>query len=279
MSDAYEKISGADFDIADPENGVIPFSMSLEGLDGTGKTYLPLMTGPLPVVHLNFSDRDATPFLYEMSDARRKQTTLYNIRSNSIKGWTRTEGITSLQKLSAVIVEELGGGKLKGGTLVLDGGSSWWEVMQECYVAPEVERHQREFGKQLGGLAYGPANLLVKGFLNWVKNQGAFIILTHQLTSEWDKDGPIPGAYRARQNGQIPYMVEARLRLSKTCNNCGAPECFSTNHVGRTHWATIMKFGTKSDLVGTIVPNPTMSTIYALYAGKLLKGVPEDATT
>ena len=51
-------IHGADFD---PNNGGhIPFSLSIEGLESTGKTHFALMTCPLPIVHINFGDRDAT---------------------------------------------------------------------------------------------------------------------------------------------------------------------------------------------------------------------------
>lgn len=274
-SGSYERIDGATFDVADPTNGVVPLSLSVEGLEGTGKTYIGLITGSLPVVHVNFSDRDASGFLYDMVPERRAKTTLYSFRAQSTQGWTRQEGQESLKALSDIAQAEMSDGRLKGGTFIIDSGSSWWEVVQEVYVAPELERQQRDYGKQVGGLAYGSGNLIVKGIINWLKNQGAFVIITHQLTQVWDAKGPVPGQWRARQNNQVPYMMEVVLRLSKTCNQCGGPECHAPNHIGRTHHAQLQKFGKNTALEGVVVTNPTMSQIYKLYTGRALPGVPE----
>src|SRR3990167_424879 len=163
---SFEKIIGADYDIT---NGRPAFSMSVEGLEGTGKTHFSLMGTPMPVVHVNFGDRDATLFLYNMDEERRKQTTLYSFHPASSEGWTRAEGHESLAALSKIAKDHLSDGKLARGTFVIDSGSTWWEVVQECYVAPAQEKEQAEFGKQLGGLAYGQGNLIVNGLINWLK--------------------------------------------------------------------------------------------------------------
>ena len=275
----YSVIDGSRFDVADPTNGVVPLSMSVEGLEGTGKTYFGLMTGPLPVVHVNFSDRDATPFLYDMMPERRLLTRLHQFRARDTGGWSRQEGKEALVKLSEIAQEEMADGKMRGGTFIIDSGSSWWEVVQEVFVAPELERQQQDYGKQVGGLAYGSGNLIVKGIINWLKAQGAFVILTHQLTQVWDAKGPVPGKWRARQNNQVPYMVEVQMRLSKTCNACGGPECMAPNHIGRTHWSHLMKFGKRTELEGTTFSNPSMSAVYGMYTGRKLPNVPETRVT
>lgn len=266
----YDTIHGNDFDVT---NSATTLSISVEGLEGTGKTYFGLMTGPLPIVHVNFSDRDATPFLYEMSEERRQQTTLYSFKPKTTDGWTRAEGQQSIMELSQIAQEMLSDGRLAGGTFIIDSGSSWWEMIQEVYVAPLEEERAITGSKKVGGIIYGPANLVVKNMINWIKGQGAFLILTHQLTAEWDKDGPIPGRWRAKQNNQVPYMMDAVIRLSMTCDVCQSPECVAAGHVGRTHWAQIKKFGMKSSMVGMSLPSPTLSTIYTLYTGRELKGV------
>lgn len=265
---SYETIDGATFDTTIPGNGLTPLSLSVEGLDSAGKTYLTLMTMPLPVVHVNFSDRDATGFLYEMAPERRARTKLYSFKATTTKGWTREEGAESLAELSAIAQMEMGEGKLRGGTFILDSGSSWWENVQEVYVAPLEEERIRQGDKKTGGLVYGPANLVVKGVINWLKNQGAFFAITHQLTQVWDAKGPVPGQWRARQNAQMPYIVDMRLRLSVTCNVCGAPECTASGHIGRTHWATATKFGMRTNLVGMQIASPRFSTFYRLYTGR-----------
>ena len=147
--------------------------------------------------------------------------------------------------------------------------------MQEVYVAPLEEARERAGDKKAGGLVYTQANIVVKGIINWLKGQGAFIILTHQLAQAWYAKGPVPGQWRARQNNQVPYMMEIMLRLSKTCNVCGGPECRAANHVGRTHWAQVQKFCKNTSMEGTSLTNPSMSVIYAMYTSRLLPGVPE----
>ena len=265
----YTKLDGADFVASDT---IQPFSLSVEGLECTGKTRLSLMTTPTPVVHVNFSDRSAAGWLYSMDAERRKATRLYDFRANTATGWTRPEGLKSLAALSQVAQDEMSDGKLAGGTFVIDSGSTWWDVIQEVYVAPEAERQQREFGKQLGGLAFGSGNLIVKGIVNWLKAQGAFVILTHQMAPLWDTKGPVPGAYKARINSQVSYMVEVRLQLIMKCNTCGSTECYASGHVGRTHYARIVKFGNTQDggsnYIGMELPDPNFTTIYKLYTGR-----------
>ena len=169
-------------------------------------------------------------------------------------------------------------GLLQGGTFIIDSGSTWWDVIQECYVAPEAEKQQRDYGKQLGGLAYGKGNLIVKGIVNWLKAQGAFVILTHQMKQNWAGDGPIAGSYSPRMNTQVGYMVEVRLQLYLKCNDCGGTECVKPNHT-RTHYGRIVKFGNNTPggtaMIGMELPNPSMSMIYNLFTGRQLPGVPE----
>lgn len=267
------RVDGSEFDVNNDE--LTPISISVEGLEGVGKSFFGLMTCPVPLVHVNFSDRDVKGYLYQMSEERRKATTLYDFRPNTPKGWTRKEGEEHLAALSQIAQDHMTDGKLKGGTFVIDSGTSWWEVMTDVYVEPVKEQQQRDYGKQLGGIAYGPANLIVKSIFNWLKNQGAAIVLTHQKAQVWGADGPIAGAYRSKINSQIPYLVEVRLDLYMKCDKCGGKECQINGHVGRSHWAKITKFGMNTDFVGMDLPNPTFAQIYRLYTNRSAVNIPE----
>ena len=265
---SYKKIVGKDFDTS---NGRPTFSLSVEGLEGTGKTHFSLLTTPLPVVHVNFSDRDATWFLYNMDEKRRQQTTLYSFQAKDSTGWTRPEGLESLTELSKIAREHLADGKLANGTFVIDSGSSWWEVVQACYVAPEQEKRQAEGGKKAGGLEYMRGNLIVNGVVNWIKNQGAYVILTHRKTQQWDKDGPIPGRYKAQINRKVPYLMEVQLDLYKTCAVCSSEECEAKSHQGRKHMGRLLKFSANTALEGfawELTPEDQgFSMLYRLYTG------------
>lgn len=270
VSAKYGAVSGATFD-AQAER-TIPFSISVEGLEGTGKTHFGLITCPTPIVHINFGDRDATTFLYDMDEERRRQVTLYPFHAQRPEGWTREEGKQSLVQLSEIAQAHLADGRMNGGTFILDSGSSWWEVVQECYVAPEQEKRESEGGKKRGGLEYMQGNLIVNGVISWIKNQGAFFVITHRKRQDWDAQGPVPGKFSAQLNRKVPYLVEVRLDLFKTCAVCNSETCEAKGHQGRKHWGRIIKFGRNTALEGFQMEHPNFPMIYTLYTGKTLPG-------
>ncbi len=256
-------------EIADKKQA-IPLSMSVEGLEGTGKSSFVLNTCPLPIVHINYGDRSAAPLLMDMSEERRSQITLYNFQAESPFGWTRAECRKSLDALSKIAQHHLSDGSLQGGTFCIDSGSTWWSSVQEVYVAPEMEKREADGKKKTGGLEYSQANLLVNGALSWIKRQGVFLIITHQKRQEWGSSGPIPGQYKPRMNSGVPSLVEVRLDLQKLCMVCKTDNqtCESSNnHVGRKHVGRIAKFGRNTKLEGTVLENVTFGLIYLLYMG------------
>ena len=131
-------IQGKDFN---PDTAPIPtFAISVEGLEGTGKTHFGLMTCPVPIIHINFGDRNAEIFQYDMTKERRDKVDFYSFHAKTEKGWTRKEGKESLENLAKLAKAYLEDSKMRGGTFIIDSGSSWWDVMQEVYVAPEEEK-------------------------------------------------------------------------------------------------------------------------------------------
>ncbi len=268
----YGAISGA----SQRGNRPIRLSISVEAQEGAGKTQFGLLTCPTPIVHVNFGDRDATAFLYDMSPDRLEKVTLYSFAPAGPDGWTTEEARTSLYALSEVAKAELAGDKMAGGTFILDSGSSWWDAVQQVYVAPLEEAREAEGKKKSGGLIYQQANLIVSGVISWIKNQDINFIISHQKRQRWDKDGPVLGKFDARINSKVPYLVEVRLDLRKECIVCtkkgplvGEIECRVPGHVGRRHIARIIKFGRNTSMEGMELEGSAISfeTIYKLYAG------------
>lgn len=259
----YGAVNAADI----VENGdPLTFAMSVEGLEGTGKTWFALQTCPRPICHVNFGDRDATSQIYEMSEGRRKDTTLYALHSESPGGWTLEEGRQSLVTLSDIAKKEIGDGKLKGGTFVIDSGSTWWSVIRKVHVVPKQEARRSSGGKEMGGLEYEGANLIVSGVLSWIKNQGVFLVMTHTKTTVWDREGPIDGKYKPQLCGRVPYLVEVQIDLTKQCadEKCGAPDC--RRHTGRRHFGQFVKFGRDTAVEGMRLEGLKFETVYAMYA-------------
>ncbi len=264
MTESYGAIRGADFDTSDT---LSTFSMSLEGRDGAGKTHFALMTCPTPIVHINFGDRDATSFLYGMEKERRDKVTLYSFQPKEIAGWTRKECSDSLKGLAEIANEHLKDGNLKGGTFILDSGSSWWEAIQEVKVAPKEEERMASGDKKMGGLIYQEGNLLVRGTIGWIKRQGAFTILTHTKKQRWDAQGPIQGVFDPQLNTRVPYLVEVRLDLRMDCVKCGSPDCSKGGHQGRVQVGRFLKCA-NIEYVGLELKPPTFKAVYAMQIGR-----------
>lgn len=253
-------------------NTPITFSMSLEGLEGTGKTHFAVMTMPLPLVFVNFGDRPVTPFLYMLSPERAKYVIPYDIQPSTEEGWTFQEATKSLQALGEIIKAEAP--RMRGGSFVLDGGSSWWSAMQRVFVEPKEQARLAAGQKSMGGLIYAEANDRVRGILGYLKSYGCFLAITHQMAQDWDASGPIPGSYSARRNSQIAGAVEVIIEFEKRCSVCNAPSCKTRDHTGRKHFARLVKFAGNTAMEGLVIENPDFAKVYALYTGKQFEQPP-----
>lgn len=248
------------------EDHPVSFSISLEGLEGTGKTHFIMMTCPLPLVLVNFGDRSAIPFLYQMPEERRKLITIYDIQPPSEAGWDFSSAVESLKQLAEIVRAE--GPLMQGGTFGFDGGSSWWSVMQQVFVEPKEKAREQAGHKQVGGIIYEEANNRARGLLGYIKTLGCFTIITHQLRQDWNASGPIPGQYSPKRNSQVPYIMEIVVRMQKVCSACKASNCLNADHVGRLHMSRLEKLSGNTGLEGMWVEGLDFSKLYSFQTGK-----------
>ncbi len=242
------------------------FSISLEGLEGTGKTHFVILTMPLPMVIVNFGDRNPIPFLYQMPEERRKQITIYNIQPPSEQGWDFANAVGSLKELGEIVRVE--GPGMTGGTFAFDGGSSWWSVMQQVFVEPKEKAAEAAGKKKAGGLIYEEANNRARGVMGYIKTLGCYFVMTHQLKQDWASDGPIPNQFSPRRNSQVPYLMEVVVRMMKVCSSCKAPNCQNKDHVGRLHMSRLEKLSGNTGLEGMWVENLDFPMLYSFQNGQ-----------
>lgn len=247
------------------EDYPVTFATSVEGLEGTGKTHLAVMTFPTPLVVVNFGDRSVIPFLYDMPEERRKLVHPYDIKPPTQEGWDFKSAVASLVQLGEII--QLEGPLMRGGTFLFDGGSSWWGCMQQVFVEPK-EIAAQNAGKKKSGFVYEEANGRVRGVLKYLSGLGCFLVITHQLKQDWAADGPIPGQFSPRRNSQVPYLMEVVIRLVKVCATCNAPNCQNPQHVGRKHMARLEKLAGNTGLEGLWVENLDFDKLYTMQTGK-----------
>lgn len=256
--------NAAEFDLNTP----ISFSISLDGLEGTGKTHFIMFTMPRPLVVVNFGDRSANQFLYRMTDEEREGVYTYDIQPSSPEGWTFAEAVKSLVTLNTIIAEMAP--SMPGGTFALDGGTSWWSVMQQVFVEPKEKERMVAGKKQVGGIIYEEANNRVRGVYGHIKSNGCFLVMTHQMKQDWDKDGPVVGSFSPKKNSQIQYLAEAEVTLMKFCLQCQGFACEKEGHMGRKYVGRIKKLSGPSGkaLEGIQIENLTFPVLYKLQTGK-----------
>lgn len=252
---------GREFDINIPPS----FAVSYDGLEGSGKTYIIINTMPRPLVIVNFGDRSALQFLYKMTEEERKGIYTIDIQPSSPEGWTFTEAVESVKQLNTVV--QTIAAKMPGGTFAIDGGTSWWSVMQQIFVEPKEKERMAAGKKKTGGIIYEEANNRVRGVIGHVMSQGCFLAMTHQMKQNWDGDGPIPNSFSPKKNTQIPYLMEVEVTLMKLCSTCKAFKCDQEGHVGRTHIGRIKKLSGNTDLEGIQIEGLTFPQIYTMQTG------------
>lgn len=246
-------------------NALLPFSVSLDGLEGSGKTYFALRM-PRPTVLVNFGDRSASILLYDMTPEERKGIYTTDIQPKSPEGWTFGEAVESLKTLNGIVAAAAPA--MPGGTFILDGGSSWWSVMQTVFVEPKEQAALAAGKKRAGGLIYEEANNRVRGVLGHIKANGCFLAITHQMKQNWDKDGPIPDSYSAKKNSQIPFLVECEVEFFKVCKTCGGKGCLTAGHFGRTHKARLRKLSGNTGLEGLVLDGLTFQGLYKMQTSR-----------
>lgn len=253
-------------------NAVLPFSVSLDGLEGSGKTYFALRM-PRPLVVVNFGDRDPNILLYDLKPEEREGILIKNIYPGSPEGWTLAEAVQSLVTLNKLVATAAP--NMKGGTFLLDGGSSWWSVIQQVFVEPKEKERMAAGKKQVGGIIYEEANNRVRGTLGHIKANGCFLAITHQLKQNWDDKGPIPDSYSPRKNSQVPFIVEVEIEFFKTCQTCGGKGCTAPGHFGRKHMMRLKKLSGDTRKEGLVLENLTFAKLYRLQTKRDYPGFTE----
>ncbi len=262
--------SAGDFD----PNTPISFSISLDGLEGTGKTHFIVNTMPRPLVIVNFGDRSALQFLYRMTEEERAGIYTYDIQPSSPEGWTFAEAVQSLVTLNKIV--STAAPLMPGGTFALDGGSSWWSVMQQVFVEPKEQQRMAAGKKSTGGIIYEEANNRVRGVIGHIRANGCFLAMTHQMKQDWDANGPIIGQFSPKKNSQIPFLMEVEITLRKKCAQCGAWACTTEGHMGRKHFAQIKKLSGNTKMEGIQIEGLMFRDLYRMQTGKVWRGYGAD---
>jgi len=149
------------------------------GMEGTGKTLFLLRGAPLPIVVLNL-DRPITSALLKQIDVERRSSIFVKNMREKIDD---LDVLTGLQ-IKSGIEETIRRNKkfLRGGTLIIDGGSTFRDVIKiaDAKIGPKIEAGQRFNPKDKA-----QANAYLNAFVSGVVDAGINLFFTAHGAFSW----------------------------------------------------------------------------------------------
>lgn len=244
------------------------------GLEGTGKTLLVLRYWPLPIVVLNLDRPLTRSHLGYLDDERKDQIHVRNLRE-TLKDIDHDDAMRIKAVIEADIMANLDW--LKGGTLLLDGGTMYRSVLKlaDPVIGKAIEDNKRSNPREKERI-----NAYLGQLVSYIQDKGINFAVTGHAAWSW-KMGE-NGLERTnsvypklddilRERTTMNILLFKRCECKRTIvsqdgsctaeNPVGSP---GESHQGRQHVARIVtnKFNTASE--GTEWSNLTYSTISAL---------------
>lgn len=236
----------------------------LWGMEGTGKTLMALRYWPGPLIVLNFDRPLTKAHLGYLDDERIDQIQVLNVRE-TIKDIDHDEAKFIKDTTEQVITQNLG--PLKGGTLLLDGGTLYRSVLRladpklSADAAADKKSNPREKER---------VNAYIKQLASHVQDQGVNLVVTAHAAWEWRMVANDTGGQSLQQTKNVypqldqPWFQSTNLSIllfkrcecgrnvvnqDGSCTAEGALAAPTVGHQGRQHIARIVtnKFNTASE--------------------------------
>lgn len=245
------------------------------GLEGTGKSLFVLREFPLPIMVLNL-DRDLTPsHLEALPKERQGQIFVKNLRED-LMSLDHMTGLQVKASIEDTITRNLD--YFKGGTIFLDGGSLWRDILKfaDSKIGKMIEEGKRWNPKEKAAI-----NAYLGTFIHHIVSQGInFAISAHGAWSWEMTSNPETGKQSLMKTNKVyPKLDDVAfeqtslsLLMVKKCE-CGRNivnqdgTCTGVGgqkHEGRQHVTRIVtnKHFTRSE--GSEWPNMTFRTLQTL---------------
>lgn len=167
--------------------GVLPLTEALDttlscvcwGTEGTGKTLFAIKTWPTPVLVLNL-DRGLTVAHLNAVNSRADQIFVKNLRED-LMAIDHLEGLRVRDEVERTIMESLDW--LKGGTVVLDGGTMYRAILQ--MTSQNIAKAISE-GKKWNPKEKEQVNAYYGAFISRVADKGINLVITAHAAWKWE---------------------------------------------------------------------------------------------
>lgn len=274
-----------------PSEDLVPLSEAVSdltsgvvwGQQGTGKTELVLKSWPRPIMVVNLDRPMDMAKLKRIPQERHGDIYVKNMREN-IQDLTTLDALQIKQGIEDLILRNIG--FFKGGTVLLDGGSTWRSIIKlaDSKLGDKIAKGQRFNPKDKDQV-----NAYIATFLHHVVDTGINLVVTAHAAWSWvmTQDPESGKNSLQRTNNVYPKLddqcfeqTQFSLLLFKRCV-CGRPvtnqdgTCAGArtleqlaDHIGRTHVVRMVDNKYKTSLEGQEFEEFDYDMLYSLCFGK-----------
>ena len=232
------------------------------GPEGSGKTLMILRSWPLPIGNLNLDRQLDASKLDGVPEDRRVRIHVKNLR-DSLKDIDALESERVKQEMEQAIMGNLE--FFKGGTILIDGGSTWSSILK---LADPKIGVKMAADKKWNPREKEQINAYLATFVHRIADQGIHLVITAHSAPAWEMQKTEEGKSQLVRTKRVyPKLdqvlfeqTQVSLLLFKRCT-CGSPltgedgACpkgtLATleNHIGRVHMTRIVgnKYATATE--------------------------------
>lgn len=259
------------------------------GLQGTGKTEMVLKSWPMPIMVINLDRPLDVAKLKRIPKERHGDIYVKNMREN-IQDLTELEALQIKQGIEDLITRNVE--YFKGGTVLLDGGSTWRSVIK---LADSKLGSKIAEGKRFNPKDKDQVNAYIATFLHHIVGLGLNLAVTAHAAWSWimTQDPETNKNSLQRTNNVYPKLddqcfeqTQFSLLLFKRCQ-CGRPitsqdgTCSGAKsldkipeHTGRNHIVRIVENKYKSSVEGQEFDEFDYPMLYSMCFGRKFDAAP-----
>ena len=234
--------------------------MSVWASTGVGKSYFGL-TAPKPIYFLSLEPEG--PYWSLQTALDNKTISKEDVKIDEvIRSALATDDIplvrtlveeTKIYRYMKQVIEDVIAEGDDNGTLVIDTGTTWNQMMQEVEME-EINRKRKSQGRDLFPFDYRYANKAMKSSIDAIRNSNLNCIITHHGSSVYNAKGEKTTRTEISGNNQLPQWVDVQIQLRYSLES-------------KERYAIVEKCRIDIDKIGEEIDNPTFDKVIEVIGG------------
>jgi len=234
--------------------------MSVWASTGVGKSYFGL-TAPKPIYFLSLEPEG--PYWSLQTALDNKTISNEDVKIDEvIRSALATDDVplvrtlveeTKIYRYMKQVIEDVIAEGDDNGTLVIDTGTTWNQMMQEVEME-EINRKRKSQGRDLFPFDYRHANKAMKSSIDAIRNSNLNCIITHHGSSVYNAKGEKTARTEISGNNQLPQWVDVQIQLRYSLES-------------KERYAIVEKCRIDIDKIGEEIDNPTFDKVIEVIGG------------